>query len=65
MAVSRLQDVTGDAEAALLREIARLRDEMIERRRGPTGGDEPGGVREPRRPFPGGGAAAAAVDPED
>jgi len=49
----------------LLREIAAVRDEMIDRLRGDHGDDGPSGVREPRRPLPGGSAAAAAADPDE
>lgn len=50
---------------ALLGDVAALREELIERLRGRGWDDPSGGVREPRRPLPGGSAAAAAVDPED
>jgi len=48
----------------LFEEAAALREEVIDRLYG-RGGDEGAGTREPRRPRPPGGAAAASVTPED
>lgn len=52
-----------DTREIVLDEAERLRDELL--RRLPGGDDPSGGVREPRRPLVDGGAAEAAVDPDD
>jgi hypothetical protein len=54
-----------EVQEALLRDAEELRDVVAERlRRRGDGEWEQAGVREPRRPRPGGSAAAAAAEPE-
>jgi hypothetical protein len=62
-AIEALEGANAQRRESLLGEIAALRHEMM----GRISGEEPGddgasGVREPRRPRPGGSAAAVAVD---
>jgi hypothetical protein len=62
--VSRFRHATTDADrAAIQHEAALLREELIIRLRGQ--GDDPTGVREPRRPRPGGSTTTAGAEPRD
>jgi len=58
-----IERASGERPDYLLREVAALRDEMIDWRRGAGGNEDGAGVREPRRPRPGGSAAAAIIEP--
>jgi hypothetical protein len=61
-AVQELEDAPRERQERVLQDIAALRDEMVERLRRRGDDDGTTGVREPRKPRPGGSAAAAAVD---
>lgn len=65
--MAAIEHASSEVETELLVEIALLRDEMIDclEEGGSEGGS--GGVREPRRPCPSGGASGAAFesDPRD
>jgi hypothetical protein len=52
-----------DRDDAYYDDVEALRDELLLRSRG--GGAGNAGVREPRRPLPGGDAAAIALEPTD
>jgi len=55
-----------DRDDAFYDEVEAVRDEMLRRSRGhPPGGEGSAGVREPRRPRPGGDAAAIAIEPPE
>jgi hypothetical protein len=63
--VVALEQASQGHEAAVLCEIAVVREEMIDRlRRRGDEGDDHGGVREPRVPRPGSGGARATAFPE-
>jgi hypothetical protein len=62
--VSEFGRARTDADRSSIQdEAALLREELIVRLRGR--GDDPTGVREPRRPRPGGGSTTARVEPHE